>query len=120
MFPNAAVLHEMEESDNHPSLSLTDNDILTLGLNVDKLNEVPTTVKEDDPVTAILKGVEDVIRGESTENACETFEDWKNIETADDIILEMLIADLAKTAESADQHEETDCDKPSFDLGDPL
>jgi hypothetical protein len=74
-------------------------------------------VKEDDPVTAILKGVEDVIRGESTENACETFEDWKNIETADDIILEMLIADLAKTAESADQHEETDCDKPSFDLG---
>ena len=29
------------------------NDILTLGLNVDKLNEVPITVKDEDPVSAI-------------------------------------------------------------------
>ena len=53
MFPNAAVLHKIEESDNHASLSLTDSDILTLGLNVDKLNEVPIIVKDEDPVTAI-------------------------------------------------------------------
>jgi hypothetical protein len=64
--------------------------------------------------------VEDVIMGKSTENTSETVDVWKNIETADDILLEMLIEDLAKTAESANQREETDCERPSVVLGDPI
>jgi|LauGreDrversion4_2_1035121.scaffolds.fasta_scaffold3327287_1 inorganic pyrophosphatase len=72
-------------------------------MNDDKLNELPITVKDKDPVTAIWKGVEDVteITGKSTENTLETFDDWKNMETADDILSEMLIEDLTKTEDSA-------------------
>ena len=65
----AAVLQRIVESDTQPLLSQADNDIFTLGLNEDVLNEEPTTVTDDDPVMETSKDMEGTMNGASLENS---------------------------------------------------
>jgi hypothetical protein len=43
MFPKAADLHDIVESDSHTLLSHKENEILTLGLNEETLKDEPST-----------------------------------------------------------------------------
>ena len=116
----AAVLHKMDESDTQPLLSQADNDIFTLGLKEDALNEEPTTVTDHDPVMATSKDKKDAMNGASLENTRVTCDDCENIETKDAIRFEVLLADFKTTVESDTQTEDDEADAPSLDWGDPM
>ena len=116
----AAVLHKMDESDNQPLLSQADNDIFTLGLKEDALNEEPTTVTDHDPAMATSKDKKDAMNWASLENTRVTCDDCENIETKDAIRFEVLLADFKTTVESDTQTEDAEADAPSLDWGDPI
>jgi len=113
-------LHDIEESENQRLLSQEENESLIKGLKIDSPNEVPTTVTDDDPVITTSKGTDNDTNGTSTENTREIFDDCKNIETAEVIEWEILVADLAKTDDSDIHFDDTDAEKPSAELGDPM
>jgi len=113
-------LHDIEESENQRLLSQEENESLIKGLKIDSPNEVPTTVTDDDPVITTSKGTDNDTNGTSTENTREIFDDCKNIETAEVIEWEILVADLAKTDDSDIHFDDTDAEKPSADLDDPM
>jgi hypothetical protein len=111
----AAVLHEIEESDNHAMFSQTDNEFLALGLKEDVAKEEPITVTEDDLVIITSKDTDDATRGTSVENTSEIVDDCKNMDTADTNRLEMPILALATSVESDNHVVESDADIPRVD-----